>query len=404
MQPVMTACDGIRVVVVEDSAAVRMVVCAVLNAAPGISVVGEAANGRVGLVEIDRLKPDLVTLDVEMPDMDGLTMLVALRAKHPTLPVVMVSALTGRGAKTTLDALSKGASDYVIKPAGTIAATRGAAEDHFRRELVPRVHALCRYKAGRPSSSKSVASSSPGTSRLRPDGSMPPLSLGQRRAEIGDLRARLAKSTIANGKFQVLAIGSSTGGPAALEQMLSGLTTDFPAPILVAQHMPPMFTGMLAERLDTRTRLRVVEAADGMELQAGWVYVAPGDFHLLVKRTATGVVLVTGKGPLENSCRPAVDVLFRSVAEVYAARALAVVLTGMGYDGCLGAGSIAAQGGQVLAQDKESSVVWGMPGAVVEAGIATEVVALGQMADAVNRRFTPARSPERAATEVVATR
>jgi two-component system, chemotaxis family, protein-glutamate methylesterase/glutaminase len=374
----------IRVLVVEDSSTVRKVVTDALNSDREITVVGTAANGRLGLEELLKVEPDLVTLDIEMPEMDGLTMLSELRKTHPRLPVIMVSTLTGRGASATLDALSRGASDYVTKPSSATNTSATSAIEHFRRELIPRVKALCPRRSApvappRPARSLAVAPA-PGRAPI-PAGTGP---------------IRVAPSAPSNGatlrpsrpgRFDLLAIGCSTGGPNALEIVLSGLPADFPVPVMVTQHMPPIFTKMLADRLDQKCAIHVVEAEAGMELMPGTVYVAPGDYHLVVKRSTTGFALDTNQGPPENSCRPAVDVMFRSIAEAYGSKAFAVVMTGMGYDGRVGAERIASAGGEIIVQDQETSVVWGMPGAVADAGLATEILPLSQIAAAIDRRF-----------------
>ncbi len=375
----------IRVLVIEDSSTVRKVVTDALNSDREITVVGTAANGRLGLEELLKVEPDLVTLDIEMPEMDGLTMLSELRKTHPRLPVIMVSTLTGRGASATLDALSRGASDYVTKPSSATNTSATSAIEHFRRELIPRVKALC------PRRSAPVAPARPArTLTITPAAPRAPIPAGT-----GPIRTA-APSTPSNGatlrpsrpgRFDLLAIGCSTGGPNALEIVLSGLPADFPVPVMLTQHMPPIFTKMLADRLDQKSAIHVVEAESGMELMPGTVYVAPGDYHLVVKRSPAGFMLETNQAPPENSCRPAVDVMFRSIAEAYGSKAFGVVMTGMGYDGRVGAERIAAAGGEIIVQDQESSVVWGMPGAVAEAGLATEILPLTQIAAAIDRRF-----------------
>jgi two-component system, chemotaxis family, protein-glutamate methylesterase/glutaminase len=361
----------IRVLVIDDSAVVRKVVSDALNSDPGIVVVGTAADGKLGLAAITTLEPDLITLDIEMPVMDGLTMLSELRKTHRRLPVIMVSTLTGRGAAATLDALGRGASDYVTKPSSATNTSASSAIEHFRRELLPRVKGLCVMRQS--VASKTSADGTP----TRPATSN----------VAGSTGAAYTLRPCRPGGFELLAIGSSTGGPNAVEQVLAGLSADFPAPILLTQHMPPVFTKMLADRLAQKTRLNAVEAEDGMTLVPGTVYVAPGDFHLVVRRQGVGYVLGTNQAPPENSCRPAVDVMFRSVAETHGARTLAVVMTGMGYDGRVGAGAIAKAGGEIIVQDQATSVVWGMPGAVAEASLASEIVALEGLAAAIEKRF-----------------
>ena len=348
----------IRVLIVDDAVVIRRLVSDCLAQDPEIEVVGTAADGQIALAKIAQVNPDLITLDIEMPVLDGLKTLAALRKTHPKLPVIMFSTLTERGAGATLDALSLGASDYVTKPANV--GSVGAAMQRIREELIPKIKGLCRPKAAPPAGSP-----------FRPAAEAPKTFVTQRAA-----RARP----------EILAIGVSTGGPNALSALLPGLTRNFPIPIVIVQHMPPLFTRLLAERLTAVSGLPSHEGAAGDLLRPGEVWVAPGGFHMEVARAADGVRLRTHEGPPENSCRPAVDVLFRSVAQAFGARTLAVILTGMGQDGLHGCECIREAGGQVLTQDEASSVVWGMPGAVTQAGLADKVLPLCELAAEINRR------------------
>ena len=340
---------------------IRRMVTDVLAADPSIEVVGEAANGRIALQKIAQFSPDLVTLDIEMPEMDGIQTLKEIRKTYPRLSVIMFSALTERGAADTLDALHHGASDYVTKPAS--AAGRATAQQRILEDLVPKIKSLCRL--GNPTQAGLVKRGSATTFAARPFA----------------LRAVGPAITA-----DIVAIGVSTGGPAALAEVLSHLPADFPAPILLVQHMPQMFTRFLAERLNAQTPLSVLEAVDGQPLKPGVVYVAPGDFHLTVKKRSGIVVTMLDQAPPQNSHRPSADVLFKSVAGAYGARALALVLTGMGQDGVQGAEEITRAGGRVLVQDEATSVVWEMPGLVVNAGLADSVLPLGQIAGELQRR------------------
>lgn len=347
-----------RVLVVDDSVVVRKLVSDVVNADPDLEVCGTASNGRIALQKVTQLAPDLVTLDVEMPDMNGIEALTALRETHPNLPVVMFSTLTERGARVTLDALMRGANDYVTKPAN-VGGVRESMEA-VRAQLVPKLRALTGADAparpARPARTERPAARSP---RAAP----------QRKP----------------GEIDLVVVGVSTGGPNALADVVPRLPKSLAAPVVIVQHMPPVFTGLLATRLDGRSELRVAEGAAGAPLRPGELWVAPGDEHLLVERVPTGLQLAINHGPPENSCRPAADVLFRSAAAATGDRTLALVLTGMGQDGLRGAEAIHEAGGVVLAQDQATSVVWGMPGAVVNAGIADEELPLNQVADAVTR-------------------
>lgn len=351
-----------RVLIVDDSATMRSLLRSVVSSGAGLEVAGAAADGATALGLIDSLRPDLVLLDVDMPVMDGLATLRNLRARGQTMPVIMCSALTQRGAKVTIEALAGGASDYVAKPAGQ--ASREAAFRALAQELIPRIRAL----AGQPSAPRALF---PVAGRVAPQ----PPAASPRPAPLPSAPA-------------VVAIGVSTGGPAALDLLLPALPASFPLPVLIVQHMPELFTPLFAERLNGRCRLPVREAADGAPVLAGTIAIAKGNWHLEVRlsaRSGLPPTLHLSQGPMENHCRPSVDVLFRSVAAAYGRGALAVVLTGMGSDGAAGCRIVRAQGGVVLAQDEASSTVWGMPGAVANEGLAHKVLPLAAIAPEILR-------------------
>jgi two-component system chemotaxis response regulator CheB len=353
--------NPIRVMVVDDSVVVRKIVTDVLSADPDIEVVGTAVNGRVALVKLEALKPDLVTMDIEMPEMNGIDAVRAIRATRNRVPIVMFSTLTERGASATLDALSAGANDYVAKPANV--GSVGQSMESVREQLIPRIKAL----TGRPMRSGPAAVPAP----------------------VAPPQPRTGPSK----KPAVLVIGSSTGGPEALARVLPALPASLPVPVLLVQHMPPVFTRQFAQRLDRLCPLRVVEAVDGAPLAPGTIHLAPGDHHLVVRGNNRGHLTGLNQGPPENFCRPAVDPLFRSAVTAYDGAVLAVVLTGMGADGRNGAGEVRAAGGTVVVQDQASSVVWGMPGAIAQAGFADEVLPLDRIAETINRHLagvTPA--------------
>jgi len=354
----------IRVLIVDDSAVMRSLLRSVVMTDAGLEIAGSAANGVDALSNLETLKPDLILLDVEMPLMDGLATLKQLRGRGHKMPVIMCSSLTQRGARVTIEALAGGASDYVAKPAGQ--SGREEAIRALAQELIPKIHAL----AGGP--------------RMQPQAVIP----GAVRAPLSISLGQPARSALPQSTPSVLAIGVSTGGPVALDVLLPALPANFPIPVLIVQHMPEVFTQLFSERLNGRCKLRVREATEGDAATAGTIYIARGNWHMEAApaaRPGAPVTLHLSQGPAENHCRPAADVLFRSVARVYGAGVLAVVLTGMGSDGMNGCRTIREHGGSVLAQDEATSVVWGMPGAVTNAGLAHKVLPLGGMAAEILR-------------------
>lgn len=383
----------ISVLVVDDSVVLRRLIADALSRVEGVRVVGTAANGRLGLAKIEALHPDVVTMDIEMPEMDGVTAVRELRKRDGRLPVIMFSTLTAAGASATLDALAAGATDYVTKPSNTGSFT--ASQEMVRDQLAPRILALGarsrRYPAYEPPPRHPAGVPAPPgrtTGPLGRPGLAPPAVPGRTAAPAGTRYPPAAPRHRPPGPVQVLAIGSSTGGPEALARVLGALPAALPVPVLVVQHMPPVFTKMFAERLDRTCPVHVVEAADAMPVEPGTVYIAPGDRHLTVVRRGTTVVTRLTGDPPENSCRPAVDVLFRSMVPVYGGAVLAAVLTGMGHDGRRGAELLRTAGAEIVAQDEASSVVWGMPGAVVEGGLADAVLPLDSIAHHLSSKAT----------------
>lgn len=345
-----------RVLLVDDAVVVRKALSQAIERDPDLEVAATAVNGRIALTKFAALKPDIVLLDIEMPEMDGLETVRELRKIDTRVPIIMFSTLTERGADITLEALALGATDYVTKPSNVNA---GATFEAITGELIPKIRALCRLRGGRVN--------------LLPESkvALPPVTIAS--------PSRLVVAA------QIVVIGVSTGGPDALARMLPSLPADFPVPLLITQHMPPIFTSMLAARLTAKSVLPVRECVDGEPVVPGCALIAPGDFHMIVQKDRGVVRVCTHQGPRENFCRPSVDVLFRSIADVYGGRTLAVILTGMGQDGLRGCEALRAQGARVYVQDEASSVVWGMPGFVARAGLADKVLPLQQIgAEIVN--------------------
>ena len=350
-----------RVLVVDDAVVVRRVVSHVLSNDPALEVAGTAINGRIALAKLPQLQPDVVTLDLEMPEMDGLETLRALRRDHPRLPVIMLSRFTERGATTTHKAMTLGANDYVTLPYG--AENINDAMQRIREQLIPKIKLLTHFSQAS-EGCRAATTSSP----------IPPLA-----------EHRLPFPH-ASRRVEIVAIGVSTGGPDALATILPALPADFPVPIVIVQHMPPDFTCRLAAQLRAKSKINVSEGMTNDLIYPAHAWLAPGGYHMLVVRGPQGLRLQMSDAAAENYCRPSVDVLFRSVADVYGAGALAVILTGLGRDGLRGCEQIRAAGGQILVQDEASSVVWGMPGAVAGAGLADQIVPLKGLSDEIMRR------------------
>jgi two-component system, chemotaxis family, protein-glutamate methylesterase/glutaminase len=340
-----------RVLVVDDSVVVRRVVTRALADEPGVEVVGTARDGRDALAKVGSLRPDIVILDLEMPEMDGLEALAEIRRGHPRLPVIIYSHLTTQAAAATLNALALGATDFALKPS---ADGIGLAEESVRLELLPLIRALL-------AASDRAPTPVPGSS-------------GAPRRELS-----------------AIVVAVSTGGPNALAAVISRLPADLPVPVLIVQHMPPLFTGALAERLDRGSAVSVVQAVAGDDVVAGRVYIAPGGHHMALSSSGGRVIVVVHDGPPENFCRPAADVLFRAAVDVYGAHVLAVVMTGMGHDGLAGAKAVREAGGMVIAQSVSSSVIASMPRAVADAGLADAVVPLGDLSGVLTRWVSESR-------------
>ena len=357
----------VRVMVVDDSAVIRGLISKALEADPAVKVVHSASNGQMAVEIATRSNVEVVVLDIEMPVMDGITALPKLLAAKPGLQVVMASTLTRKNADISLKALAAGAADYVAKPSSSELVS---AED-FKRELTAKVKELGQaYRRKYPAS----ATAAPTATRrnlapVAPAGPPAPIKLR-------------AEATI---QPEILAIGSSTGGPQALFKVLGGLGGRTDLPILVTQHMPATFTAILAEHIAQASRIPSAEARDGEPVLSGRIYVAPGNIHMTVAIEDGKKVIRLVQSAPENFCRPAVDPMLRSVAAAYGARSMVLILTGMGSDGQKGSAAVVAAGGSVVAQDEATSVVWGMPGAVAKAGLCSAVLPLSEIAPYLRR-------------------
>jgi two-component system chemotaxis response regulator CheB len=358
--------DPHRVMVVDDSAVIRGLLSRALEGDPELRVVASVGDGQMAINALSRQGIDVIVLDIEMPVMDGLTAIPKLIAIDPAVKIIMASTLTLRGAEVSMKALQSGAADYVTKPSST--RELGAA-DNFKRELVSKVKALA------VSARRAGSRNRPGLRTERPL----PLTPLPRPRSMDPAAVVLRPMPAIPPSPDIIAIGSSTGGPQALFEVLSHLKGGIRQPILITQHMPATFTTILAEHITRQCGIPCAEAKEGEPLVGGRIYLAPGDFHMVLATRGTGTVLSVNKEPPENFCRPAVDPMMRSIAKIYGKRALAIILTGMGQDGMRGCTELVAAGGLTIAQDEPSSVVWGMPGAVATAGLCSAVMPLREI-------------------------
>jgi two-component system chemotaxis response regulator CheB len=361
----------VRVMVVDDSVVVRGLVSRWIEAEPDLAIAASLRTGRDAVNQLERADPDVVVLDVDMPDLDGISALPLLLGKKSDLVVIMASTLTRRNAEISLKALSLGAADYVPKPESNREVTTSQA---FRRDLIEKIRQLGFRRKRR-------------SAEQRADGRTVPsgvVRLPVREPPAAEIRLRPFPTTVP----RVLLIGSSTGGPQAVTALIGGLSGMLAqAPVLITQHMPPTFTTIFAEHLARASGRPAREAEDGQPIDAGKIYVAPGGRHMRVERRNGTAVIALDDGPAINFCKPAVDPMFASAAEVWGKWNLAVMLTGMGQDGARGAGDVVAAGGGLIAQDEATSVVWGMPGTVAQAGLCSAVLPLDQIAPKIVRLF-----------------
>ncbi|WP_447968338.1 chemotaxis-specific protein-glutamate methyltransferase CheB [Nitrospira sp. M1] len=354
---------NIRVLIIESSAVIRRLLADELSRDSKLDIVGKAATGDIGLAMIARDSPDVVSVGIDMSTMDGLAIVSEIRRRYTHLPIVLCSTLNQRAARETLEALSRGADDYVTIPFNIERDAFG--RNRLRNELIFKMKYLCHR-----SIHDAPVDPRPATAR----------------------DAFVSKRDVKMARVDIVAIGVSTGGPNALADVLSQFSQEFPVPIVIVQHMPPIFTQCLSERLSSKCVIPVQEGVSGMTLLPGQAWIAPGNHHMTVVSKGHHVELALNQHPPENSCRPSVDVLFRSVAHVFGNRTLAVILTGMGHDGLAGSTVIRAKHGHIIVQDEESCVVWGMPGAVAQAGLADKVLPLSQIAGEITRRVSVERT------------
>jgi two-component system, chemotaxis family, protein-glutamate methylesterase/glutaminase len=371
----------LRVMVVDDSVVIRGLISRWIESEPDMVVVASLRTGLDAVNQIERIDPDVAVLDIEMPELDGISALPLLLGKKRNLIVIMASTLTRRNAEVSLKALSLGASDYIPKPEST---RESAAAETFRHDLIQKIRHLGAK-----------------VRRAVPAAPSPPLAPMLDRSREAPVRAPLApaphpqltRRAFGTQAPQALLVGSSTGGPQALMALVTELGSVIDRfPVLITQHMPPTFTTILAEHLARSSRRSAHEAIDGEIVKAGCIYLAPGGRHMRVARRGTDAVIVLDDGAPINFCKPAVDPLFTSAIDVWHGGVLAVVLTGMGSDGMRGGKEVVAAGGNVIAQDEATSVVWGMPGAAAHAGICAAILPLDQIAPKLVRLFSGERS------------
>lgn len=361
-----------KVMIVDDSAVIRGFFRRLIDTDSAIEVVAAVGNGQSAVDTLGRTLVDVIILDIEMPVMDGLTALPKLLEVDSTVKIIMASTLTVANADVSLKALRMGATDYVAKPTST---AELHSADAFQREMIEKIKALGGARRG---PSGPVPQAEPEeTSQAAP--AIAKAALVRAPAKSSVITLRKSPSSLAS----VLAIGSSTGGPQALLEVLGGLQEDFNLPVLITQHMPATFTGILAEHISKATGRDAKEGQDGETVTPGRIYIAPGDFHMSLEADGNESVIRLNQDPPVNFCRPAVDVMLRSMAAIYGNQLLTVILTGMGQDGLVGSGAVVEAGGTVIAQDEETSVVWGMPGAVTNAGVCSAVLPLKKLADKI---------------------
>lgn len=382
--------DPIKVMVVDDAVVIRGLLTRWLGEDKGLKVVGSHRNGKLAVEDIEKSNPDVVVLDIEMPEMDGMTALPLMLAKKRDLVVIMASTLTRRNAEISLKALSLGAADYVPKPESNSEVTTSI---DFRRELIEKVKALGARAIRMRGPARTMRAETRAGKSSQP---VKPVSARPTTDTRASFRGAAQPAAAAAPKFQtrpyssvrprILAIGSSTGGPQALQDVMKEVGTAMnDVPVVITQHMPPTFTSILAEHMGKAALRPAKEGEDGEVLKPGTIYVAPGGKHMILEKDAGAVKVRLTDDPPVNFCKPAVDPLFDSVAKAYGSAALSVILTGMGHDGADGVKTIASGGGSVITQDEATSVVWGMPGAAAQTGVCCEILPLNQIGPKIAR-------------------
>lgn len=383
--------DPIKVMVVDDAVVIRGLLTRWLGDDKGLKVVSSHRNGKLAVEDIEKSNPDVVVLDIEMPEMDGMTALPLMLAKKRDLVVIMASTLTRRNAEISLKALSLGAADYVPKPESNSEVTTSV---DFRRELIEKVKALgarAIRMRGPARTMRAETRAGKTTQPVRPVSARPATDTrasfrGAAQPAAAAAAPKFKTRPYSSARPRILAVGSSTGGPQALQEMMKEVGTAMnDVPVVITQHMPPTFTSILAEHLGKAALRPSKEGEDGEILKPGNIYVAPGGKHMIVEKDAGAVKIRLTDGPPVNFCKPAVDPLFDSVAKAYGSASLAVILTGMGHDGADGVKTIASGGGSIITQDEATSVVWGMPGAAAATGVCCEILPLNQIGPKVSR-------------------
>ncbi|MBF0450137.1 MAG: chemotaxis-specific protein-glutamate methyltransferase CheB [Candidatus Magnetomorum sp.] len=380
--------DDINILVVDDTVTYRQILSKLVEEIKDAKLAGTASNGKIALSKIKIKEVDLVLLDMYMPVMNGIETLQSIKKEYPHIEVIMLSAFEKGNANLTMQALENGALDFITKPAES-SIEKNIAK--LRSSLIPLMSLVKTRKFSR----KARTLGWPDRPQVKPELSPTTFSTAQPRPVqektvapvVTFVKPSFQKQPISHirtvGTIDVVALGVSTGGPNALLKVVPFFSKNFPVPILAVQHMPPMFTASLAERLDKQSQIKVCEAAEGQRVEPGAMFIAPGGRHMVVKKSVTGCNLNLIDTEPVNSCRPAVDVLFRSVLNVYGGNVLTVIMTGMGNDGAAGVGAIRRKGGYSIIQDEASSVVWGMPGAVAKAENADEIIALDKIASRI---------------------